>query len=102
MAPAFVCFFGVTFAVTLGVLWEIFEFTIDRFWPALDMQSTGRGNGVTDTMKDLIVDTLGAVVVALMGYAYLKTGRYSFVADGVRKFLRNNPRLLGRRPKRWD
>jgi hypothetical protein len=92
--PAFLCFFGVTFAVTLGVLWEIFEFAVGRLWPAVDMQSTG--TGVVDTMKDLIVDTLGAVVVALMGYAYLKTGRYSLIADGVRGFLRKNPRLLGR------
>ena len=39
----------------------------------------------------------GALVVALMGYAYLKTGRYSFLGDGVREFLRKNPRLLGRK-----
>ena len=45
-------------------------------------------------MVDLIVDTIGAIVVALMGYAYLKTGRYSFIADGVRSFVRKNPRLL--------
>jgi hypothetical protein len=95
MTPAFICFFGVTFAVTLGVAWEIFEFAVDRLWPHLDMQTTG--TGVVDTMVDLIVDTVGAVIVALMGYAYLKTGRYSFIADGVRKFLRKNPGLLGRR-----
>lgn len=99
MKPAFLCIFGVTFAVTLGVVWEIFEFAMDRIWPALDMQSqvTGSAAGVVDTMKDLIVDMVGAIVVALMGYAYLKTGRYSFIADGVRAFLRKNPRLLGRR-----
>src|SRR4051812_19028174 len=33
MKPAFLCLFGVTFAVTLGVLWEIFEFAVDRVWP---------------------------------------------------------------------
>jgi hypothetical protein len=96
LTPAFRCFFGFTFAVTLGVLWEIFEFTMDQLWPGLDMQSTGIGTGVVDTMKDLIVDTIGALVVALMGYAYLKTGRYSFIGDGVRAFLRKNPRLVGR------
>ena len=97
MKPAFRCFFGFTFAVTLGVVWEIYEFAMDRFFPAFDMQSTG--TGVVDTMKDLIVDTIGAMVVALMGYAYLKTGRYSFIGDGVRAFLRKNPRLLGRGQK---
>jgi hypothetical protein len=93
LKPAFRCFFGFTFAVTLGVLLEIFEFGVDQLWPALDMQSTG--TGVVDTMKDLIVDTIGALVVALMGYAYLKTGRYSFIGDGVQSFLRKNRRLLG-------
>lgn len=94
MHPIFLCLFGVTFSVTLGVLWEIFEFACDRIWPGLNMQSTG--TGVVDTMKDLIVDTLGALIVGLMGYVYLKTGRYSFVADGVRAFLKKNRRLLGR------
>ena len=93
MRPAFLSFFGVTFAVTLGVAWEIFEFAVDRLWPSVNMQSTE--TGVRDTMVDLIVDTLGAVVVAVMGYAYLRTGRYSFIADGVRSFVRRNPRLLG-------
>jgi hypothetical protein len=97
LKPAFRCFFGFTFAVTLGVIWEIYEFAMDRFFPAFDMQSTG--TGVVDTMKDLIVDTIGALVVALMGYAYLKTGRYSFIGDAVRAFLRKNPRLLGRGQK---
>jgi hypothetical protein len=93
--PSFLCFFGITFAVTLGVVWEIFEFAVDRLWPVINMQSNE--TGVVDTMKDLIVDTVGAVVVAMMAYAYLKTGRYSFIADGVRGFLRKNPRLLGQK-----
>ena len=93
--PSFLCFFGITFAVTLGVIWEIFEFAVDRLWPVINMQSNE--TGVVDTMKDLIVDTVGAVVVAVMAYAYLKTGRYSFIADGVRGFLRKNPRLLGQK-----
>ena len=94
MTPAFIAFFGVTFAVTLGVLWEIFEFAVDVAAPAVNMQS--RETGVSDTMHDLIVDTIGVVIVAFMGYAYLKTGRYSFVADGVRGFIVSNPRLFQR------
>jgi hypothetical protein len=64
MKPGFLCFFAVTFAVTLGVVWEIFEFVVDRF-TAANMQSTE--TGVVDTMEDLIVDTLGAIIVASMG-----------------------------------
>ena len=43
-------------------------------------------------------DAVGSIlVVALMGYAYLKTGRYSFVGEAVRKFVRKNPGLVGKR-----
>jgi len=34
--------------------------------------------------------------VAAMGWAYLKTGRYSFIADGIKHFLAKNPRLFRR------
>ena len=92
--PAFRCFFGLTFAVFVGVLWEIFEFVVDQITPRINMQSTE--TGVADTMHDLIVNTLGATVVALMGWAYLRTGRYSFLADSIRSFVRKNPRLFGK------
>jgi hypothetical protein len=58
------------------------------------MQSTE--TGVVDTMSDLIVDTLGAIIVALMGLAYFRKGRYSFLADGIRAFIQQNPRLFRR------
>jgi hypothetical protein len=93
MSPSFICFFGVTFSVTLGVAWEVVEFAVDCAAPAINMQS--RETGVYDTMQDLIVDTAGAVIVALMGYAYLKSGRFSFLASGVRSFISSNRRLLG-------
>jgi hypothetical protein len=48
-------------------------------------------------MQDLIVDTAGAIIVALMGLAYAKSGRYSFVVDGVRGFVQKNPRLFGKK-----
>jgi hypothetical protein len=76
------------------VLREIFEFAVDRVAPHVNMQSNE--TGVVDTMQDLIIDTLGAVVVAVMGWIYLRTGRYSFIADGVRLFVQRNPRLLRR------
>ena len=73
MRPAFVCLFAATFAVTVGVVWEIFEYAMDLIAPSLNMQ-TGE-TGVHDTMHDLIVDTVGAVIVAAMGWAYMKSGR---------------------------
>jgi hypothetical protein len=94
MQPGFLCFFAVTFAVFLGVMWEIFEFAVDQISPEVNMQSNE--TGVRDTMWDLIVDTLGAIIVAVMGWAYLKSGRYSFIADGVRAFIGQNPQLVHR------
>jgi hypothetical protein len=93
--PIFLCLFAVTFAVTLGVVWEIFEFACDRIAPSMDMQGA-KETGVRDTMHDLIVDTMGAIVVAAMGWAYLRSGRFSFLADGIKHFLEKNPRLFRR------
>lgn len=92
MKPGFICFFAVTFAAFLGVLWEIFEFGVDYFWPEVNMMS--HETGVTDTMQDLMVDIGGAVIVAMMGYAYSRSGRYSFVVDAVRNFMQKNPSLF--------
>ncbi|HET8971458.1 MAG TPA: hypothetical protein VFN19_10385 [Candidatus Nanopelagicales bacterium] len=94
MRPSFVSIFGFTFAVTLGVVWEIWEFVGDLLVPSLDMQIAA--SGVQDTMIDLLVNTVGAAIVALVGYAYLRKGRRSLVVDGVVKFLRRNPALFGR------
>lgn len=92
--PIFLCFFGVTFAVFLGVLWEIFEFIVDQLWPAANMQSNE--TGVVDTMYDLIVNTVGASIVACVGWAYFKSGSYSFIVDRIKAFMRKNPRLFPR------
>lgn len=79
LSPAFVALFSFTFAVTLGVIWEVYEFTFDGVLN-LNMQKfmledktplIGRA-ALTDTMKDLIVDMLGASVMSLLGFAILK------------------------------
>lgn len=98
MRPSFVAVFGFTFAVTLGVFWEIWEFVGDLLVPSLDMQVAA--SGVRDTMTDLIVDTVGAAVVATLGYLYVRTGRQSFVGDWLADFLRRNPALFTRRGQR--
>jgi len=72
--PGFVAVFAFMFSVGIGALWEIFEFPMDRIF-ATNMQKPmlGDPSGPTDTMWDLIVDTVGAAAIALMGYRYLKT-----------------------------
>lgn len=67
ISPFFVCAFAVMFAVFMGVVWEIFEFSMDQ-WFGFNMQV--RESGVIDTMDDLIVDMIGAIAVGIWGYFY--------------------------------
>lgn len=90
--PALLSVFGVCFAVTLGVAWEIFEYGVDLLWPHINMMR--HETGVSDTMHDLIVDLIGALLVGVIGYAYSRRGRFSFVIDAVRRFMHRNPRLF--------
>ena len=98
MNPGFVAFFAFLFAVGMGALWEIFEFGMDSFF-ATNMQKEmlGDPSGLTDTMWDLIVDTLGALVIALLGYGYIKTAQNeSFLERWIHTFIKSNPRLFNR------
>ncbi len=92
IGPALLSAFGICFAVTLGVLWELVEYAMDLLWPHLNMMS--HETGVNDTMHDLLVDLIGALLVGMIGYAYSRRGRFSFVVDAVRRFMHRNPRLF--------
>ena len=98
MKPGFVAFFAFLFAVGIGVLWEIFEFAMDQLF-GMNMQKPmlNDPSGLTDTMWDLIVDMLGALVVTVLGYGYIKTARNrSFLERWIHAFVRSNPRLFKR------
>jgi len=79
LSPLFVAIFTFCFAVALGVIWEIYEFTIDSLF-ATNMQKFALEDGtqligqvaLMDTMKDLIVDSIGAFVMSVIGYISLK------------------------------
>lgn len=79
LSPTFVAFFSFCFSVTLGVLWEIYEYTFDGIF-ILNMQKFATQNGTNligriallDTMKDIIVDCLGALIMSVIGYISLK------------------------------
>lgn len=90
LKPGFVALFSFAFAITISVLWEIFEFALDSFF-GFNMQKSG----LADTMWDLIVDTLGAVVIAIIGYFYVKKEKGSLLFDHlVKRFVEKNPRLF--------
>ncbi len=84
LSPFFVVLFSATFAVTMGVLWEVYEFSMDSIF-ALNMQKSG----LVDTMWDLIVDTIGAVFSSIIGYLYLKNQQIPIFGKFVRKFYQN-------------
>lgn len=100
MKPAFVAFFAFVFAVGMGALWEIYEYGMDAIF-GLDMQKEmlGDPSGLTDTMWDLIVDTVGAVLIAVLGYGYLRAaGNESFLERWIESFVEGNPRLFREDP----
>ncbi len=111
LSPAFMALMAFCFSMTVGVLWEFFEFFMDSFF-AMDMQkdtiintintvkldatasnkvvriqgieevylngeALGLGGyldiGLIDTMKDLIVNFIGAVTFSIFGFIYVKT-----------------------------
>ncbi len=95
MRPRFVALFAFLFAVAVGALWEVFEFAMDRLFGAnMQKPMLGDPSGLTDTMWDLIVDTLGAFAISALGWWYMRRGQRSFIEAWTRKFIARNPRLF--------
>ncbi len=66
--PWAIAIFSFSFAIAIGAIWEIFEFSMDQFF-GLNMQKSG----LIDTMGDLIVDFLGALFSSTIAFIYLKS-----------------------------
>jgi len=95
MRPRFVAMFAFLFAVAIGTLWEIFEFTMDKsFGMRMQKPMLGDPSGLTDSMWDLIVDTLGAFAISSLGWWYMRRGTASFIESWIQKFIERNPRLF--------
>ena len=129
LSPVYLAIVAFCFSMTVGVLWEFFEFAADRFI-GLDMQkdtvlsaigsvaldptmsnkvirvkdiadviivhadgsrqTLGLGGyldiGLYDTMKDLFVNFVGAVVFSVIGYFYVKQeGKGKFASRFIPK-----------------
>ena len=115
LSPVYMAIVAFCFSMTIGVLWEFFECTMDQFFlldmhkdtvvnviSSVNLDPTG-GNtpvaikgitdvivvcgeeqiplgvggyldiGILDTMKDLWVNFIGAVVFSIVGYFYVKS-----------------------------
>ena len=141
LSPAFVSIVAFCFSMTIGVMWEFFEFGMDTFF-ALDMQKdtiiqhfnsvaldptksnipvvisnihevfvNGKDLGINgyldigliDTMKDLIVNFIGAVVFSIIGFFYIKNRGNSKLASRFIPRLKNkNADFLAQAEKRFN
>ncbi len=66
LSPGFVAIFAIAFSITIGVFWEIGEFIGDSIF---------NGNwqaSLDDTMWDLIADSVGALIVSIIGYVWIR------------------------------
>ena len=57
--------------LSFGVVWELFEFGLDVISAASGLQMPLAQHGLEDTIKDLMYNSLGALVVAVFGQAHL-------------------------------
>ena len=88
LSPFFISLFAFSFSVTIGSLWEIYEFSFDGLL-GLNMQKFMTEDGtlligraaLLDTMKDIIVDTLGALFASVIGYFSIKHEKSWFVPE---------------------
>ncbi|MCB1400560.1 MAG: hypothetical protein KDJ82_12235 [Rhodobacteraceae bacterium] len=91
-APAWaIGLIAFSFAVTIGALWEIFEFGMDQIF-GLNMQKSG----LVDTMYDLIVDVVGASIGALAGVLYLLGRGPGVMSRLFEEFVDRNRRFFGK------
>jgi len=96
MRPSFLALFAFCFSQAIGAIWEIFEFAMDKLF-GLTMQKPmlGDASGLTDTMWDLIVNAIGAALISVAGWRYLRRVRTSLLKSWSKRFIDRNPRLFG-------
>jgi hypothetical protein len=63
--------FTVVFVLSMGVVWEIFEFFVDQGALLLGIEPVLAQHGIDDTIVDMLFNTLGAIIVATWGTVYL-------------------------------
>jgi hypothetical protein len=92
LPPLYFALTAFGFAVTVGTLWELFEFGMDWGF-GFSMQKSG----LVDTMTDLLVDVAGAALAAWIGYHYVRGGDSRLADRLFRRLVANNPRLFRER-----
>ena len=91
ISPALVAVFVFCFAVTAGVMWEIYEFVVDVIFKtamqqwnmpssAIVIGRSYQGMGLRDTMSDLIVASIGGAIAATIAYFAYKNRRVTVLS----------------------
>ncbi|MBT55830.1 MAG: hypothetical protein CMF72_20835 [Mameliella sp.] len=81
--------------VSIGAMWEIFEFSMDQLF-GMNMQKSG----LVDTMTDLIIDTAGAAIGAFAGFLFLKGRQLGGLGKVLDQFVQANERFYGKLRKK--
>ena len=132
LSPIFLCLFSFCFSMTIGIIWEFFEYEMDKI-VNFDMQKDEYINkintvtldpeknnnvitinnikytiiydqnnneivklngyldiGLNDTMKDLIVNFIGAIIFSIFGFLYAKNRDKDIV---VKNFIITNKKI---------
>ena len=75
----------VVVVLSFGVLWELFEYGLDVAADATGITMPLAQHGLDDTVRDLMFNSVGAILVAIFGQAHL-----SNVAETVRESILAN------------
>lgn len=89
--PFMISILTFSLALSLGVLWEIFEFFMDSVFGTNMLKS-----GLLDTLGDLIVDSIGALIASFAGYFYLKQREFPILKKFIDYVINKNPHLFKR------
>ncbi len=89
MSINLIALFTIFTTMALGVVWEIGEFLMDQFL------GTATQPDLYDTMMDLILDTLGAIIVAVVFALALHKGMGSAMEDFDESIKKKMEKLEG-------
>lgn len=81
--------FSFCFTLAFWAIWEIFEFSMDSFfW--FNMQKTHIWNWATDTMNDIITETISAFLTNIYIFLYLRYGKKNWISIVTEDFKKLN------------
>src|SRR5690554_6359074 len=96
LKPGCAAFLAFMFALGVGALWEILEFTMDSLF-GMNMQEPVPRHPLqpTDTIRGLIVPAGRSLIISILGWRYLKNpDEASFLAPCIDAFIERNPRFF--------